>query len=313
MVSITFFTSVVCALAFVFELTFIASVESSPRPIGGPRAPLRRRALRSFTSDELVARYELMVQYKYGNISSCPVVWHYSGSPDMNNGTVLLEHRDISISATNETLPDICDDNPEDGNTLELLSSSRLTDFKLDSFEASIADNIDKTTVFDSLHAQLTGRLYLLSAGKTPGPIRCRGTTWFDNEELFIFFDEDYTVMLSLVSKIQNGGPRILTLPLIGRIRYMLSVSTGSTCIYRVQSDVREVLMNPSDSPAVTPTVSLQRFGAQCSKVQKWVSARQSMSYILILFCFLLSVPYAPLLLYHFQILNRSRLKQVQY
>lgn len=244
-------------LTLLLMIWLTSPVMGSPRPMGGGRrgASQSRRVARAFTVDELVARYELMVQYKHGNVSDCPVVWRYSGQPSTFEGSVMLAHNDIEIAAHNDSLPVSCDGT----GTLRLLSSTMLADSRLDAFEAAIANNVDKTTVFDSIHAQLHNRLFMVSAAASTLPPTCGGTMWFDNGEMFVFFDEIETLMLSVVSKIQNGGPRILTIPLIGNIRYMVSVAEGTTCIYRVASDVRQVLIDnvePSGSPSASPQVS---------------------------------------------------------
>lgn len=197
-----------------------------------------------------------MVQYKHTAVSNCPVVWRYDGHASENNGTLLLSHSDIQIAAFNNSIPQVCSGTPD--ATISLLSSTFLSDSRLEEFEASIKNNLDKTTVFESIHSQLSRRVYLVSSTNSQTPLNCGGVNWFEHNEMFVFFDEADTVMLSIVAKIQNGGPRILTLPLVGNIRYMLSVTSGTTCIYRVDTDVRQVLadkLRPSLSPSSTPMV----------------------------------------------------------
>lgn len=218
------------------------------------RHQLINTTARTFTPNEFYASYELMVQYKHANVSSCPSVWKYSGVPIDEQSMLFLAHGDMSISAPNSTFLYRCNY----GGALHLLRSSFLTGSTLDAFENDIADDVDKFTVFNSVRAQLNDDIYYVSTGTSPPT--CGGINYFDDDEMFVFFDESDTVMLSVVAKIKQGTARVLTLPLVGSIRYLLIVRFGTTCIYRVESDDPHMINHiprPSDSPTPTPLVSL--------------------------------------------------------
>lgn len=85
-------------------------------------------------------------------------------------------------------------------------------------------------TLFDIVHAQVTERLYLLSAAMAPAPIKCGEMTCFDNGELYVFILKYYTVMLFLVLKFQNGGLRILAC--------CLSMKFNTCCSLLLEADV---------------------------------------------------------------------------
>lgn len=225
---------------------------ASARPV--PRQNLRRTTSRTFRPNEFQATFELMVQYKYGNVSNCPLLWDYSGFPIDEQSMLFLAHGDISISSPDDTILTPCDY----GGAIHLLRSTFLTGSTLDAFEADITDDVDKWTLFNSVRSQLDGAIYYVSAGMSSP--KCGNTTLFSEDELLLFFDESETVLLSVVAKYKNGGERVLAIPLVGNIRYMVSVHHGSTCIYRAGSDVQMMLNDtarPSDSSTPAPSVSL--------------------------------------------------------
>lgn len=218
----------------------------------GERYRLRAPSVRAFTPDEFFATYELMVQYKYGNVSSCPVIWQYKGIPIAEGDDLFLMHSDMLMSSRRSQDLVSCNN---DG-ALHLLRSTRLNGSFIDSLKSDIANDVDKTTVFNSIYEHLAGHLWYVSTGTSP--TTCGDHKWFDQDEMFVFFDQSETVSLSVVAKILNGGPRILSLPLMGDVRYMLSVRAGTTCIYRVESDVQQLTnqtARPSDSPSPVPSV----------------------------------------------------------
>lgn len=224
---------------------------TSARPV--PRHELERLTSRTFRPNEFQATFELMVQYKHGNVSNCPLLWEYSGVPIDEQSMLFLAHGDMSISSADDTTLTPCDY----GGAIHLLRSSFLTGSTLDAFEADIADDVDKWTLFNSVRSQLDGAIYYVSAGMSSP--KCGNVTLFTEDELLLFFDESETVLLSVVAKYKNGGERVLTIPLVGDIRYMVSVHHGSTCIYRAGTDVQMMLNNtakPSDSSTPAPSVS---------------------------------------------------------
>lgn len=207
--------------------------------------------VKAFSPNEFEARYGLMVQYKHGvSVRSCPEVLEYQGTPEKVGDQLYIAHKDMLIGETAESTPSQCTD---DG-FLQVRSSTELIGQSLAEFEESISNDVDTLTLFTGLQDSLNGRTYYVSVRDSE---RQCGQTWFGNNETFFFFDESTTTVLNIVSKVKNGQPVLLSLPLIGDVRYMVSVRTGTTCIYRVDIDVDNLKNNitrPSDSPS--PSVS---------------------------------------------------------
>lgn len=237
--------------ALIFVWTFTGRVLGSPL--------LHRRmnliTSRTFKPTEFQTPFELMVQYRHGNVSSCPLVWEYKSVPIDEQSLLFLAHGDMSISSPDDTTLVPCDY----GGAIQLLRSTFLTGSTLDAFEADISNDVDKWTLFNSTKSQLNDAVYYVSAGISSPT--CGNNTYFHEDELLLFFDESDAVLLSVVAKYKNGGERVLSIPLVGNIRYMISVHRGSTCIYRAASDVQMMLNStarPSDISTPPPSVSLQ-------------------------------------------------------
>lgn len=240
----------------------LAAIRISARPV--PRHELRHMSSRTFKPNEFQAMFELMVQYRHGNVSTCPLFWEYYGIPIDEQSMLFLAHGDMSVSSSDDSTLTPC----EYGGAIHLLRSTFLTGSTLDAFEADIADDVDKWTLFNSVRSQLDGAIYYVSAGMSSP--KCGNITLFAEDELLLFFDESETVLLSVVAKYKNGGERVLTIPLVGDIRYMVAVHHGSTCIYRAGTDVQMMLNNtsrPSDSSTPAPSVSFSDLPNLCARL----------------------------------------------
>lgn len=210
-------------------------------------------SVRAFSPNEFIANYELMTQYKSGSVEDCPEVIEYKAVPTRVNQTLIISHGDMMIgSEKGKARP--CTDNGE----MTLASSVNLEGETLSTVKSNMKDDIYSTVLFDDLSAHLRGKTYYVSLSDTPR--ECE-VTWFTGKETFIFFDESTTTPLSVVVKVVSGEPRRLSLPLLANIRYMISVREGSTCIYRVDVDVSNVMNDiarPSDSPSPTVCIAFQ-------------------------------------------------------
>lgn len=208
-----------------------------------------QNVVHAYARSEFLANYTRLTQYKRGQVPDCPQRIEITAMPTEIAQDLYVSHQDMRIGITNDTV-ERCVDN----GRMRLISSKNLNGERLTSFKKSIEDDIYTNTLFDNLAVSLSGRNYYVSTEDTPR--RC-GELWFTNNETFIFFDESTVVDLTVVLKVENGIAKLLLLPLTGDIRYMIVVTTGSTCIYRVDIDVSNMLNNitrPSDSPS--PTVS---------------------------------------------------------
>lgn len=206
----------------------------------------------AFTPNEFRALYELMVQYKYGRADNCPLVIKHSAEAIEDGPDLIIRHRDMRIG-NNEL------ENCTDVGEQRLTIPSTLSGNRLVEFSESINSNLDKRTVFEGLMRELDGRKWYASiqdSSRTCGP---NDRKWFQRSETFFYFDESETIRLNIVAKITGGEPKLLALPLVGNIRYMIAVTSGTSCIYRVQTDVANVILGtprPSDSPSVSVSVS---------------------------------------------------------
>lgn len=202
---------------------------------------------KAFSPNEFLASYQLMVQYKHGPAPTCPLLITYNSHPVADGTDLLIRHNDMRFGSSEETLQ-----NCTDGGTQRLVLSRDLVGPRLQSYIDDFDGNLDKTTVFDSLQEDIGGGKYFISVSDSA---RVCGETWFHRGENFFYFDEGRTVTVRIVAKIVGSVPKFLELPLIRNIRYMVVAGTGSTCVYRVQSDVESVIRGtprPSDSPSVT-------------------------------------------------------------
>lgn len=157
----------------------------------------------------------------------------------------------MKISEADSLTPVQC----TDAGTQTLVQSHLLRGETRNSFLASIQESVDKSVLYDSLVAQLSSSArYFVSLQDS---VRVCGQTWFSDQESYFFFDESKLIQLQVVKKIVQQQPVFVTLPLIANIRYMIVVRDATTCIYRVETDVQDIINNvarPSDSPS--PTVS---------------------------------------------------------
>lgn len=211
--------------------------------------PRLKKTVRAFSRNEFQANYIRMTQYKRGQVPDCPRRIEITSIPDEIDQDLFIPHQTMRIGASNETAVNCTDD-----GYMQMIRSNNLVGARLTAFRNSILHDVYRTVLFDNLSISLRGKQYYVSIEDTP---RTCGQQWFTDRETFIFFDENDIIDLTVVLKVENGIPRLLMLPLTGDIRYMVSVTTGSTCIYRVDSDVSDLLNNitrPSDSPS--PTVS---------------------------------------------------------
>lgn len=203
--------------------------------------------VKAFTPNEFRASYELMTQYKSGSVEDCPQVIEYMAVPTEIDQDLVIAHHDMKIGPERSSTQHCTDD-----GEMRLILSSNLVGDKLASFQTAISKDKYTSILFDDLRAQLRGKRYYVSISDSP---RECGVRWFTEGERFIFFDESATTQLTVVQKISNGKPKLLSLPLIANIRYMISVGEGSTCIYRVDVDVSNIINDiarASDSPSPT-------------------------------------------------------------
>lgn len=241
---------------FIYVLNIIFQpVIASSFPTTSQESPQAEGMARSFTASELAAHYELMVQFKNGEASNCPVAWSFTGTPERTNGSIILSQENIQVFEENQS----CSGNSN--KSMTLLMSTYLKDARLKDFLSSIKFNIDKTTVFDSVYEQLSRRLFFVTSMDSSNSLTCSdGKRWFDNDEMFLFLDVIDAIVLPLVAEVHNGDARIHAIPLLKNVRYMIAVTSGSTCIYRVDADLRILLVDilaPYQSPLPSSKVSL--------------------------------------------------------
>lgn len=247
-----------CGSTLVFASVFIPQLHARQ-----PHVMDTSSSVRAFSVREFIANYELMTQYKSGSVEDCPEVIEYKAVPSEFNGDLVISHNDMMIgSEKGQARP--CTDDGE----MELTSSTNLVGEKLSLVKNNMQGDVYSTILFNDLKAHLSGKRYYVSLADTPR--ECE-RTWFTGKETFIFFDESTTTPLTVVLKVVNGEARQITLPLIANIRYMVSVREGSTCIYRVDVDVSNLINDiarPSDSPSPTvchaPLFMLCLFLSEC-------------------------------------------------
>lgn len=134
------------------------------------------------------------------------------------------------------------------------MSSEILQGEILTTIRDTMAGSIDKSVVFESIWAKLQDSKFWLSNG--PVRKRCGSKVWFPSDEVFIFVDESNPIPVSVVANLVRGTPVLAQVELAANIRHLVVVSTGSTCIYRVDKDVQAMMNNiprPSDSPSPSP------------------------------------------------------------
>lgn len=211
------------------------------------RDQINGTTVKAFSPNEFRANYELMTQYKSGIVEDCPQVIEYMAVPTEIDQDLVIAHSDMMIGAGRSDTQQCTDD-----GEMRLILSNNLVGDRLAAFQKAISEDDYTRTLFDDLSLRLRGRRYYVSISDSP--LEC-GVSWFTEKETFIFFDESQPTTLTVVLKISNGEPRLLSLPLIGNIRYMISVREGRTCIYRVDVDVSNIINDisrPSDSPSPT-------------------------------------------------------------
>lgn len=209
----------------------------------------KQNVVRAFSQSEFLANYTRLTQYKRGQVPDCPQRIEMTAIPTIIENDLYVSHQDMRIGLTNDTVEQCVDD-----GQMRLISSENLIGERLTLFKKNIVENIYTSILYENLAVSLSRKKYYVSIEDTP---RQCGQLWFANNETFIFFDESTVVDLTVVLKVENGVAKLLMVPLTGDIRYMIAVATGSTCIYRVDIDVSNMLNNitrPSDSPS--PTVS---------------------------------------------------------
>ncbi|CAN8061748.1 unnamed protein product [Agarophyton chilense] len=241
--------SVVFFLLFILYGHMIVGIHAIPKPQAVPHfLQLNNISGRAFTELEFTASYELMVQYRHGSVPSCPHRIQYTGSPIQEGSELLLSHTDMKISESDTLNPINCTDN----GVQRLVQSNLLRGQALSDFREGIEKSVDKSILYESVAQQLAAAKYYVSVKDS---VRVCGQGWFSSAETYVFFDESKLVQLRVVKKVIQDEPVTITLPLIGNIRYMVVVRDGTTCIYRVESDVESIIKNsprPSDSPSVT-------------------------------------------------------------
>lgn len=232
-------------------------------------SPLPHEA-RAFTRGEFAGTYQLLAQYKHAAAPSCPLAWRYTGPapapPSVEGGAYVayLKHRDIWVSRANDSATFArCKD---DGGAVALLSSVYLEGARLADFVREVGKDADKAAVFASVQMALAGRsggIFYVAAG-VEEPMCGEGLedggrfSFFGRDDMLLFFDESRTMEMHIVVGMKNGGPRYSVVSLLGDVRYMIATRSGSTCIYRVESDMSDIINGverPSDSPSPAPKV----------------------------------------------------------
>ncbi|KAI0566856.1 hypothetical protein FGB62_5g035 [Gracilaria domingensis] len=192
-----------------------------------------------------------MVQYRHGSVPSCPHRIQYTGTPTEEGSQLLLHHTDMKISESDTLNPINC----TDSGIQRLVQSTNLRGQILSDFLEEVDMSLDKSILYKSVAQQLAGNRYYVSVQDS---VRVCGQGWFSSAESYFFFDESKLVQLQVVKKVIQEEPVVITLPLIGNIRYMVVVREGTTCIYRVESDVQSIIKNsPRPSDSSSPTVRL--------------------------------------------------------
>lgn len=234
-------------------LIFLAFLLLSRLSFSQQKIPLHGQHLsvKAFSANEFRSIYELMVQYKFADSPTCPGLISYDAYPQQSGQTLTLQHKHMLIGPDNTTLHR-CVDNQQ----MTLLRADNLLATRLTQFLASIQPHHHKLITFQSLFSQLQPSAFYISIRDSART--CGEKTWFQNQETSFFFHEPNVTNVSIVPRLVLGQPKVTTISLIGNIRYMIIVNSGSTCIYRVQVDVNKVkkdLAHQSSTPSATISV----------------------------------------------------------